>query len=189
MTATGGMGVSQWLPILAAGVGALAAGVGAWVGIRRYRLARRAFSLSVEAERRKEPAVEVYLQDSRILNPPDEERRIYVFHLVITNTSQSANSIKRIELALAYGRRGQPPSNVVIPHDSSAAIAASMEAAEVIRVPRSIAAGATIRGAALFPIATGLIGDGVVESHVVTVTDAYDQDVQCQAILLWEVQS
>lgn len=189
MTAIGGMGVSEWLPILAAGVGALAAAVGVGLGFRRFRLARRAYSLSVEAERRKEPAVEVYLHDSLILNPPGEERRIYVFHLVITNTSRSANSIKRIELALEYGRRGQPPSNVVIPHDSSAAITASMEAAEVIRVPCSIAAGATIRGAALFPIATGLIGDGVVESHIVTVTDAHDRGVQCQAILLWEVQS
>ena len=147
------------------------------------------YSLSVEAERRKEPAVEVYLDDSRILNPPGEERRIYVFRLVITNTSLSPNSIKRIELTLEYGQQGQPPSNVVIHHDSSAAVAASMEATEVIRVPCSIAAGATIAGAALFPIDTGLIGDGVVESHVVTMTDAHDRAVQCHAILLWEVES
>ena len=180
--------MAGWLPILAGGVGALAAVVAAWAGIRRFRVAHRTYSLSVEAERRKEPAVEVYLHDSRILNLPGEERRIYLFHLVITNTSRTANSIKRIELALEYGRRGEPPSNIVIPHDSNAAMAADMEA-EVLRVPCSVAAGATIRGAALFPIATGLIGDGVVESHIVTVTDAHDRGVQCQAIMMWEAQS
>ena len=147
------------------------------------------YSLAIEAERRKEPAVEVYLVDSGILNPPGEERRIYVFQLLITNKSLSANSIKQIELALEYGPQGQPPSNVMIPHDSSAAMAANMEATEVICVPCSIAAAATIAGAALFPIATDLIGDGVVESHVVTVTDAHDRGVECHAILLREVQS
>ncbi len=189
MTDIGGMGVAKWLPILAACVGALAAVVGVSLGIRRFRLARRAYALSVEAERRKGPAVEVYLADYRMLNPSCEERRIYVFHLLITNKSLTANSIKRIELMLEYGQQGQPPSNVVIPHDSSAAIAASMEATEVIRVPRSIAAGATISGAALFPFDTELIGDGMVKSHILTVTDAHDRDIQRQAILLWEVQS
>ena len=77
----------------------------------------------------------------------------------------------------------------MIPHDSSAAMAASMEASEIIRVPRSIAAGDTISGAALFPIDAGLIGDGVVKSHILTVSDAHDRQVQCHAILLWEAQS
>ena len=139
-TAIGGIGVSEWLPILAAWVGALAAWVGVWLGIRGIRLERRMYSLAIEAERRKEPAVEVYLVDSGILNPPGEERRIYVFQLLITNKSLSANSIKQIELALEYGPQGQPPSNVMIPHDSSAALAANMEATEVICVPCSIAA-------------------------------------------------
>ena len=185
MTAIGGMGVSEWVAVGSM----LAAWVAAWQAFRSTRMARRMYSLSVEAERRKESAVEVYLADSRILNPPGEEHRIYVFQLLIANKSLSANSIKRIELALAYGQQGQPPSNVVFPHDASAAMAASMEATEVIRVPCSIAAGATMAGAALFPVATGLIGDGVVESHIVTVTDAHDRDVECHAILLREEQS
>ena len=185
MTAIGGMGVSEWVAVGSM----LAAWVAAWQAFRSTRMARRMYSLSVEAERRKESAVEVYLADSLILNPAGEEHRIYVFQLLIANKSLSSNSIKRIELALAYGQQGQPPSNVVIPHDASAAMAASMEATEVIRVPCSIVAGATMAGAALFPVATGLIGDGVVESHIVTVTDAHDRDVECHAILLREEQS
>ena len=172
MSAIDGMGVSEWVAVGSM----LGAWVAAWQAFRSTRMARRMYSLSVEAERLKEPALKVYLADYRILNPPSEDRRIYVFHLLITNTSLSANSIKGIELSLEYGQQGQPPSNVVVPHDASAAMAASMEATEVIRVPCCIAAGAPIAGAALFPIDTGLIGDGVVESHVVTVTDAYDQD-------------
>lgn len=185
MSAIGGMEVTE---LVAVG-SMLAAWVAAWQAFRSTRMTRLMYSLSVEAERRKEPAVEVYLADYRMLNPPDEERRIYVFRLLITNKSLAANSIKRIALTLEYGHQGQPPSNVVIPHDSSAAIAASMEATEVIRVPRSIAAGDTITGAALFPIDTGVVGDGVVQSHILTVTDAHDRDVQRHAILLWEVQS
>lgn len=185
MSAIGGMEVAEWVAVGSM----LAAWVAVWQAIRSTRMTRRMYSLSVETERRKEPAVEVYLADYRMLNPPREERRIYVFHLLITNKSRLANSIKGIELMLEYGQQGQPPSNVVIPHDSSAAVSAGMEATEVIRVPRSIAAGATITGAALFPIDAGLICDGVVESHILTVTDAHDRDVQCHAILLWEVQS
>lgn len=185
MSAIGGMEVSEWVAVGSM----LAAWVAAWQAIRSTRTTRRMYSLSVEAERRKEPAVEVYLADYRMLNPPSEDRRIYVFQLLITNKSLSANSIKGIELTLEYGQPGQPPSNVVIPHDSSAAISASMEATEVIRVPRSIAAGATVAGAALFPVDAGLIGDGVVKSHILTVTDAHDRDVQRHAILLWEEQS
>lgn len=185
MSAIGGMAGCEWVAVGSM----LAAWVAAWQAFRSTQMNRRMYALAAEAERRKEPAVAVHLADYRMLSPPNEERRIYVFRLLITNKSLSANSIKRIELTLEYGKQGQPPSNVVIPHDSSAAIAASMEATEVIRVPRSIAAGDTISGAALFPIDAGLIGDGVVKSHILTVTDAHDREIQCDAILLWEVQS
>ena len=80
MSAIGGMEGSDWVAVGSM----LAAWVAAW---QATRMNRRMYALSVEAERRKEPAVEVYPADYRMLNPPNDERRIYVFRLLITNKS------------------------------------------------------------------------------------------------------
>ena len=146
------------------------------------------FPISRE-QRRTEPALEVYLADSRIVYPPNHQRRIYVFHLVITNTSLAANSIKQVTLSLEYRQSGQPPSNATVPHDSNAASMFAVGAPEVLRVPSPIAAGGTVSGAAAFNIATTLLGDGAVESYTVTVLDAHDRRAHCQAILLRESPS
>ena len=164
----------------------LAAWIAAWQAIRSTRLSHRMYSLSITEQRRTEPAVEVYLADSQFVHLPNEQRRIYVFHLLITNKSLAANSIKQVTLSLEYGERGQPLSNVAVPHDSNAASRVGVGAPEVLRVPSPIAGGETISGAAVFNIANALLGNGAVESYTVTVLDAHDRQAHCHAILLRE---
>ena len=167
----------------------LAAGIAAVAICRNTRLMRQMYTLAVAEQQRTQPAIQIYLADSRFLHQPIAQRRIYMFRLVITNQSLVANSIKQLSLAVEYDERGEPLSNVAIPHDSSAASAAKIVSAEVFRVPSPIAAGESVAGTALFPIANALLGDSVVNSHTVLVLDAHDRETRCQAIVLREIKS
>ena len=179
------MGTSEWIAFGSM----LAAWIATWQAIRSTRFSGRMYSLSVAEQRRTEPAVDVYLADSQIQHHPSEQRRICVFHLLITNSSLSANSIKQISLSVEFRAQDRPPSNVAVSHDSTAADAAGVSLDEALRVPSPIAAGDSISGAAVFPIASVLFGNGSVESYTVTVSDAHDREVHCQAILLRETDS
>ena len=183
--AVSGMSIYEWIALGSM----LAAWIAAWQAIRSTRLSRRMYCLSVAEQRRTEPALEVYLANSYIVHLQNEKRRIFVFHLLITNQSLAANSIKQVKLTLEYGQRGQPTSNVAVPHDSNAASAVGVGPLQLLRVPSPIAAGETGSGAAVFPISNALLGNSVVESYTVTVLDAYDRQAHCQAILLKEMES
>lgn len=179
------MGTSEWIAFGAM----LAAWIATWQAIRSTRFSGRMYSLAVAEQRRTEPAVDVYLADSQIQHQPNEQRRICIFHLLITNSSVSANSIRQISLCVEFRAQDRPPANVAVPHDPSAASAAGISLDETLRVPCPIAAGNSISGAAVFPIANVLFGHGSVESYTVTVSDAHDLEVHCQAILLRETDS
>lgn len=178
------MGVSEWIALGTM----IAACIAAWQAIRSTRLSGRMYSLLISEQRRTEPAVEVYLVDSRFLHLSNGQRRVYVFHLLITNKSMAANSIKDVRLSLKHGQRGQPSSNIVIPHDSKAASTIDIGATEILRVPNPIAAGETISGVVAFSIADALLGNGLVEAYIVTVLDAHDRESHCQAIFLRETK-
>ena len=180
-----GMDAPEWIAFGSM----LAAGIAAVVTCRNARLMRQMYTLAVTEQQRTQPAIQIYLADSRFLHRPIAQRRIYMFRLVITNQSLVANSVKRITLAVEYGQRGRPLSNVAIPHDSNAASAANIVSAETFRVPSPIAAGESVAGTALFPIADALLGDNVVNSHTVIVLDAHDREARCQAIVLREMES
>lgn len=176
------MGASEWIALGTM----IAACIAAWQAIRSTRLSDRMYSLLISEHRRTEPAVEVYLVDSRILHLTNGQRRVYVFHLLITNKSMAANSIKEVRFSLKHGQQDQPSSNIVIPHDSKSASMVGIEATEIIRVPSPIAAGETVLGAVAFPIADALLENDSVEGYIVTVLDAHDREAHCQAILLRE---
>ena len=150
---------------------------------------RRMYTLAVTEQQRTEPAIDIYLVDSFFVQRATQQRRVYVSRLVITNRSIAANSIKQILLAVDYGRRGHPPSNVAIPHDSGAASAVDLGSAEVLRVPTPIAAGESISGTALFPMANSLLQDNSVNSHTVIVIDAHDREARREAIVLREMET
>ena len=183
--AISGMGTSEWIAFGSM----LAAWIAAWYAFRSTRLSGRMYSLSVAEQRRTEPAIEVYLADCHIVHLPSEQRRVYVFYLLITNKSLTANSIKEIKLSLEYGHRDQPPSNVAIPHDSTTASTVDAGSTEILRVPSPIAAGESIAGAAIFPIANAILGNSAVGPYTVTVLDAHDREAFCSAFVLKEKDS
>ena len=174
--------LSEWIAI----VSAFAACSAVWVAARNRRLSARSHALAVAAHKRNEPDLDVYLSDSSVCPLPSEQRHIYVFRLVITNKSLTANSVKQLTLFLESGQADAPAPNVLCPHDPSVSGLIGVPATDVFDVPRLLAPGEAISGVALFPIADSLLDHCAMESHTVMVTDAHGQQVHCQAILLRE---
>lgn len=179
------MGASEWIAFISM----LAACTAAGAAIHVSRSSARMYSLSLKEQQRTEPAVEVYLADSRIRRLPNNQCRVYVFRLLISNKSLNTNSITKLTLSFEYGRVEQPRSNLILPHDPNMARLLGVDSAEILRVPRPIASGEAISGVATFPIANALLSDESVESYTVTITDAYDREAQCHAILLRETRT
>lgn len=178
-----GMVSSDWIAL-----GSLfVACISALTAIQSIRFSRRMYSLAVAEQRRTESALELYLADSLVVHRAKDNRRIYLFSLVITNPSLAANSIKEVRLSLECSQPDRPPSNMVVRHDSNVADSVDLGKAEVLRIPGPIAAGGTVSGVAVFPVANVHFGGGAVESYTIIVLDARDRQASCQPILLKEM--
>lgn len=182
--AVSGMNVAEWIAFISMLVAVAAAAA----TLRNTLLMRRMYELSVESQRRTEPAVKAYLADFWFSNCPPEDCRVYVVHLVITNQSLAANSIKHITLSLEYGPKGAPLSNVTISHTPGVNGLVNVGTGESFRIPRPVAAGESVDGIALFPVANAILGDSVVKSHSITILDAYDRETNCHPIVLRELR-
>lgn len=165
----------------------LAAFIAASEAIRSRRISSRMYDIAVHEKLRTETPLDVYLVDSRILHVPNEQRRVYVFEVLITNKSAAPNSIKKLSLSLEYDRQKRPPSNLTIQHDSIALDSAPTgQVSNALSVPKLIAPGEAISGTALFPVANVILEHGLVDMYTVMVLDAHDRAAECQAILLKE---
>ena len=174
------MDVTDWVAVGSM----LAAFAAAWQAWRSTRLAAQMHAIAVDQQLRTETPLEVYLAESRLLHFPSEKRRVYFFDLLITNKSPAATSIKTLTLSLNYAEGDGPRPNVAIEHDSTAMAESAAEAPTPISIPRPVAAGETISGAALFPITDGLLAKKPVESYDLKVVDAFDRTAECHAVLL-----
>ncbi len=156
---------------------------------RSRRISSRMYDIAVREKLRTETPLDVYLADSRILHVPREQRRVYVFELLITNKSAAPNSIKQLSLSLDYDQQNRPASNLAIQHDPKALdTSPTGQVGNALSVPRLIAPGEAISGTALFPVADVILEHGPVEMYTVQLFDAHDRAAECQAILLKETE-
>ena len=144
------------------------------------------YEIAIREQRRTETPVEVYLADSRILHVPAQQRRVYVFELVITSKSALANSIKQLSLSMDYEQDKRPASSLAIQHSAAALDESVAEVHSVFAVPRAIAAGEAVSGTALFSIADNILDNDTIEMYTVEVVDVHDRAARCQAVLLRE---
>ena len=166
----------------------LAAFVAAWEAVRSRRLSSRMYDITVREQLRRETPLEVYLVDAQIFHVLCEQRRVYVFELVITNKSVAANSIKQLSLSLGYAQDNRPPSNLAIEHDPNALDKAVPQVGSVLYVPRGVASGEAVSGTAVFPVADRILEGEPIEMYTVQLLDTYDRAAECQAMLLRETE-
>src|SRR5436190_4664503 len=110
------MNVSEWIAFAALGVSVFAAAQ----SLLTRRIAGRALSATLRQEQRAQSRLELYLVDAHILRRRAEGQRVYVFRVTVTNTADTANSVKTIDLDIVYKRRGSDvPLNVAVPLNST----------------------------------------------------------------------
>ena len=156
---------------------------------RSRRIASRMYDIAIHEKFRTETPLDVYLAEALILHVPEKNGRVYVFKLLITNSSAAPNSIKQLLLSFDYDQGNQPASNLAIQHDPNALDPSTTgQVGNALSVPIPIAAGEAIAGTALFPVASAILERGPIEMYTVRLLDAHDRAAECQAILLKEAE-
>jgi hypothetical protein len=174
---------SEWTALGALLVSAFSA----WQAFRSRRIAERAYQLSYAAHRRSQPSLELYLVEGYIRPVANPARRVCVFKVRITNQSDAANGLKAAALKVAYRKPGEVHSNVIVHHDPGCAgVLSGKDYLNVLQIPQSMAPREVVGGAALFPIPDDLIRGARIESYTLSA-DSHNQEVEQEAILLWEV--
>jgi hypothetical protein len=179
-----GLSRSDWIAF-----GALVVSVFAtWHAARGTRVAKDAYALSLDAHRRSQPSLDLYLVEAFIRPTATPPRRICVFRVRVTNQSDAPNGLKAATLRVDYAKPGEPSSNLVIQHDPNCAEVLPQRDRPLVQVPESIAPRAVVGGLWLFPIPDELIRGRHIESYTVSLTDSYNREVEHEALLLREVR-
>ena len=147
------------------------------------------YDIAIREKLRTETPLDVYLVDSHILHIRNDQHRIYVFKLLVTNKSAAPNSIKQLSLFLDFTQEKQPSSNLAVEHDYKAHDAIpNIKWEDTLSVPRPIAAGEAISGIALFPVSNVIFERGLIEMYTIRILDAYDRAAERQVSLLKETE-
>jgi hypothetical protein len=158
---------------------------GVLLSLSSRRLAGRAFRLSLEANRRSQPSLDLYLADGKMRPIVEPPQRVCLLKLRITNQSDSPNGIRELKLRVDCRKPEQHRTNFTVQHDSSAAIAAD---GDVLSVPQGIGPRVVIVGMAVFPIPEQLIAGTYVESHTVILTNSHGRQLEHEVLFLREVR-
>lgn len=173
--------IMEWVSIISA----VAACFAVWYAARSNRIAKQAYGLALEQDRRYHPSLELYLVDSYIERMGETDERLFVFRLMISNKSASRNSIKDIHLWIEYQRGEGPPSNVSIPHNSSL-INRLKEKENPLKLPLIIDSYSVVGGSAVFNLPNEMFRGSSVETYKVTIIDNSGQATELETILLQE---
>ena len=176
------MEFAEWLALISA----LAACLAAACALFSWWTSRRMFALAVAEHQSTKPAIELNLASSEAKQLPDDPRKVCILGLLVTNRSLAANSIKELLLSLEYRQDGQPPRNIVCPHDARAAPALGLDDADIFRLPQIIGGGEAISGIALFPVAHALLDETEMATYTVTARDSYDNEARQRVVILRE---
>ena len=174
----------EWVSIISA----LAACFAVWYVARSARIAKQAYDLASEQDRRHRPSLDLYLVDSYIERIEESDERIFVFRLMITNKSASKNSIKDIQLLIEYQRGDGPLSNVSIPHNPDLRKTVK-ENENPLEIPLFIDSYSVIGGSAIFNVPNEMIRGSSVETYMVTIIDNRGHATELEAILLQELNN
>jgi len=174
----------EWVSIISA----MAACFAIWYAARSNRIAKQAYDLALEQDRRHRPSLDLYLVDSYIERMEESDERLFIFRLMITNKSASRNSIKDIQLWIEYQRGEGPLSNVSIPHNPHLKNKFK-ENGNPLKLPLIIDSYSVIGGSAIFKVSNEMIRGSSVETYMVTIIDNSGQETKLEAILLQEIDN
>lgn len=182
----------DWLSTFAVSptvVAAIAACASALYAFKSTRVANRAYSLALRQERRLSPALELYVQSSQKLAVKSPDVRVYVFEIMVTNKSDSPNSLRELELKVTYRHGHGPASNVGIPHDSILSTPGDNPGTAPIQIPCAIGAHEVVSGLAQFQMPLELLKESQDETYTLRLLDIFNHAIEYESILIREKAS
>jgi hypothetical protein len=170
--------VLNWLPALAAWIGALFAYLNARRSGRMLRLAE-------QQEERRRPVLVLYFQNG-YLRRTDEDR-VYMFVLSASNPSDSNNTIARIDLRIEYRTASNFLSTVDVPSVSEADVTFGESRYSALKIPTNVDAHQTVVGLVFFRLNRALLKDCSVDSYVIVATDSHGVRTSVETALVQEI--
>ncbi|MFA6815026.1 MAG: hypothetical protein WCQ87_01945 [Parabacteroides sp.] len=159
-----------------------------WYAARSVGIAKKAYSLALEQDKRNCSSLGLSILDSYIERIDESDERLFVFHLMITNNSASKNSIKDIRLRIEYQKGDGPFLNVSIPHNPN--LKNKFKKIEnPLKIPLNIDSYSTINGSAIFKLSNEMIRGACVDTYMVTIIDNSGQATELEASLLQETDN
>jgi hypothetical protein len=175
------------LPQIATSAVALVSLVIAFVALRRTtKLQQQQLRLLQLQEAGLHPSLTLYLVENYIRRLGPGSPRIYVFQIVVSNSSDLGNSIREARLIIAHEQGQGLPSNLVIAHKAELASRVPAAATGTFQLPAAIAARTSIGGLVLFEVPSEILRESPVESYALQVIDTYGHETSKEAILLQE---
>lgn len=154
---------------------------------RTSRLQRQQIRLLAKQEAGLSPSLSLYLAEAYIRRLGPGAPRTYVFQIVVSNSSDAANSIRDVRLVIEHERApGGPSSTLVIAHKPELAARLTDVSGEPLRLPCAIPGRTSVGGLALFEVASNLLRESRVESYILQVADTYGHETSVEAMILRE---
>ena len=137
------------------------------------RIAKKALSISEQQEARRQPALRPYLIDGYYKKMEDRKSKVYGFSISVSNPTDAGNSLAHLELEICYVNPKNVCMKLKIPHQDNLANDFGGGSIRPIVVPGPIPAHQTVAGWALFNVSHALLGECVIDSYLINITDAH----------------
>lgn len=156
--------LDTWSDILLQGTTAIAAWVALIVSVRNARVSRRALALAETKAARETHELVLYHADAT--SERTATGRLLEVSTSISNPTDLANSISRVELVIAHLVGGSTLTRTVLPAERSDTVGAHLV------TPLRIDAHGTVAGTLQFIVPNDLIPREAIREYTLAITDA-----------------
>jgi len=155
-------------------------------GLSTRKTAKRALELSERQEARRESRLDVRLNDSVAWRRSSNGDRVLGFNIVVSNPSDRASAITRVELRISYSVDGVVNA-VKVPSVSVGDLDAPRPDVDSLDPPARLDANDAVSGWCLFRLSDELLGDYPADRYEVVIRDVHGIEESVQVAVFHEV--
>jgi hypothetical protein len=151
------------------------------ISVINVRTARNAFRLAQRQDSLRQPNLTLYLADAVSARMKGETYRIVACSIVVTNPSDSANSIAAADLQVTYTTDQNQVITLRVPHVTSVELDSKLPG-ESLAIPTPLPAHGSVAGVVNFRIDDGLIGTSRIDRYDLVTKDAHQIEESLQLV-------
>ena len=142
--------------------------------------------LTLAQESRRLPGLILTLVHGYYENCKDDHGRVYAFHVMVKNPTDSNNAIAGAELAITYLVADRVQMKMKLRANEPAAKSFVKDQEELLSIPTAISAHNAISGWLRFHVPTAMLNNRYVEGYSLTLTDPHGETADVVPILVQE---